>query len=102
MPHRHHFIDCASNRWHGTTYLPVNIGALNAFKDGERVDAKSLQDKGLAKGGADGIKILGDGELTRKLVVSAHAFSASARAKIEAKGGTCEIVGVKKAGPAAA
>ncbi len=55
---------------------------------------------GLANGTADGIKILGAGELTKKLTVSAHAFSASAKAKIEAKGGTCEIVGAKPAAPA--
>jgi len=44
-------------------------------------------------GRGDGVKVLGDGELTRKLTVSAHAFSAAAKAKIEGKGGTCEIVG---------
>jgi len=48
------------------------------------------------------IKILGDGDLTRKLTVSAHAFSASARTKIEAKGGSCEIIATKKAEPAKA
>ena len=57
----------------------------------------ALRSVGLANGRADGIKILGDGELTKKLSVSAHAFSASAKAKIEAKGGTCEVVGNKKA-----
>src|SRR6476659_8530151 len=91
-----------NNARHATTYLPVNIGALNIFKDGERVDAKSLKDKGLANGGAAGIKILGDGELTRKLVVSAHSFSKSAREKIEAKGGSCEVIAAKKAAPPAA
>ena len=56
---------------------------------------------GLANGPVKLIKILGDGELTKKLTVSAHAFSAAARSKIEAKGGTCEVIEVKKA-PAAA
>jgi large subunit ribosomal protein L15 len=55
---------------------------------------------GLCNGRSDGVKILGTGELTKKLTVIASAFSASARAKIEAKGGTCEVAGRKPA-PAA-
>ena len=82
-----------NNARHATRYLPVNLDALNRFEDGARVDAAALQSTGLANGPESlrGIKILGDGELTRKLTVSAHAFSASAKAKIEAKGGTCEL-----------
>jgi large subunit ribosomal protein L15 len=57
---------------------------------------------GLSNGKSDGIKILGTGELTKKLTVIASAFSASARAKIEAKGGTCEVVSRKTAEPAKA
>ena len=53
--------------------------------------AAALRKAGLANGRGLLIKILGDGELSRKLTVSAHAFSASAKAKIEAKGGTCEL-----------
>ena len=91
-----------NNVRHGTRYLPVNLEALNRFDDGSRVDEPGLRKAGLAKGAGDrrGIKILGDGELTRKLTVSAHAFSASAKAKIEAKGGSCEVVGPKAAEPA--
>ncbi len=89
-----------NNTRHGTRYLPVNLESLNRFEDGARVDEASLRSVGLANGRGDGIKILGDGELTRKLTVSAHAFSASAKAKIEAKGGTCELVSVQKAKPA--
>jgi large subunit ribosomal protein L15 len=81
-------------------YIPVNVGALNAFEEGAHVDEAALRTVGLANGPADGIKILGDGELTKQLTVSANGFSASARSKIEGKGGTCEIVGRKKA-PAA-
>ncbi|HPC59248.1 MAG TPA: 50S ribosomal protein L15 [Verrucomicrobiota bacterium] len=81
-----------NNARHATRYLPVNLEDLNRFEDGARVDEAALRTLGLANGRADGIKILGQGELTRKLSVVAHAFSASARAKIEAKGGTCEIV----------
>ena len=91
-----------NNRRHGTRYIPVNVEALNAFEDGAQVDAEKLRGKGLANGPGDGIKILGDGEVKKKLSVTAHAFSASAKAKIEAKGGTCEVVKAKKAAPAAA
>jgi large subunit ribosomal protein L15 len=72
-------------------YIPVNVGALDAFADGAEVTVEALRAGGLARGSADGIKILGRGELTRKLTVKAHAFSESARAKIEAVGGTCEV-----------
>lgn len=81
-----------NNARHGTRYLPVNLESLNRFEDGARIDETLLRKTGLANGKADGIKILGDGSLTRKLTVSAHAFSASAKAKIEAAGGTCEVV----------
>ena len=81
-----------NNTRHGTRYLPVNLESLNRFEDGARIDEALLRQAGLANGQADGIKILGDGTLTRKLTVSAHAFSASAKAKIEAQGGTCEVV----------
>jgi len=81
-----------NNARHTTRYLPVNLESLNRFEDGARVDEATLRDAGLANGRAAGIKILGDGELTRKLTVSAHAFSAAAKARIEAKGGTCELV----------
>jgi large subunit ribosomal protein L15 len=81
-----------NNARHTTRYLPVNLEELNRFEDGACVDEAALRSAGLANGRGAGIKILGDGELTRKLTVSAHAFSASAKAKIEAKGGTCEFV----------
>jgi large subunit ribosomal protein L15 len=84
-----------NNARHATRYLPVNLEALNRFDEGARVDEQLLRDSGLANGPGDGVKILGDGELTRKLTVSAHAFSASAKSKIEAKGGTCELIAPK-------
>ena len=86
-----------NNTRHGTRYLPVNLEALNHFDDGARIDEAALRDAGLANGRSDGVKILGDGELTKKLTVSAHAFSASAKSKIEAKGGTCEVIAPKAA-----
>ena len=85
-----------NNTRHGTRYLPVNLESLNRFEDGTHVDESALRNAGLANGRGDGIKILGGGDLTRKLKVSAHAFSGSARSKIEAKGGSCELVTPKK------
>ena len=84
-----------NNKRHGTRYLAVNLESLNQFEEGARVDENSLRKSGLANGKSELIKILGDGDLTRKLTVSAHAFSASARAKIEAKGGKCEVIAPK-------
>lgn len=73
-------------------YIPVNIGSLNIFEDGTVVDEALLRKHGLANGRADGIKILGEGELTKKLTVVAHAFSAGAKAAIEKAGGKWELV----------
>ena len=86
-----------NNARHTTRYIPVNLESLNQFSDGARVDLEQLRKAGLANGKAEGIKILGDGELTKKLTVTAHAFSASARTKIESKGGACEVIAPKKA-----
>src|ERR687891_93553 len=86
-----------NNARHTTRYIPVNLESLNQFSDGARVDFETLRKAGLANGKAEGVKILGNGELTRKLTVSAHAFSASARSKIEGKGGACEVIAPRKA-----
>ncbi|MFQ3592052.1 MAG: 50S ribosomal protein L15 [Gemmataceae bacterium] len=75
------------------SFLAVNVGDLDShFQEGETVDQASLKKAGLAKGPADGVRILGTGEVTKKLHVVASHFSASAKAKIEAKGGTCTLV----------
>ena len=84
-----------NNARHATRYIPVNLEALNRFEDGARVDEAALRAIGLANGRGDGVKILGGGELTKKLTVSVDAFSASARARIESAGGVCEIVDAK-------
>jgi large subunit ribosomal protein L15 len=68
------------------------VGDLICFDGGAEVTVALLKQRGLARGTAGGVKILGGGELDRKLAVKAQAFSASARAKIEAAGGTCEVV----------
>ncbi len=91
-----------NNARHTVIYLPVNLEALNSFAEGAHVDELTLRNAGLANGRGEGIKILGGGELTRKLTVSAHAFSATAKAKIEAKGGTCELITGKKVATAKA
>jgi large subunit ribosomal protein L15 len=85
-----------------TAYSPVNVSDLNQFEDGARVDETALRTVGLANGPKLGIKILGNGELTKKLVVVVSAISASAKTKIEAKGGSVEIVSKKPAAPAKA
>jgi large subunit ribosomal protein L15 len=73
-------------------YHVVNVGDLDRFDDGAAVDAEALRKVGLAKGPADGVRILGTGELTKRLVVRAHHFSKSAAEKITAKGGTAEVI----------
>jgi large subunit ribosomal protein L15 len=83
-----------------TAYSPVNVGELNQFEDGARVDETALRTVGLANGPKLGIKILGTGDLEKKLTVVVSAISASAKAKIEAKGGTVEIVAKKTAATA--
>src|SRR6266516_3339876 len=89
-----------NNARHTIRYVPVNLEVLNRFPEGMTVDEGVLRDAGLANGRCAGIKILGNGELTRKLSVSAHAFSASARSKIEAKGGACQVITPQKPEPA--
>jgi large subunit ribosomal protein L15 len=71
----------------------VNVGALDRrFNDGDTVDQEALKKVGLAKGPADGVRILGTGELTKRLTIRAHHFSKSAQEKITAKGGTYEVI----------
>lgn len=71
-------------------YAVVNVGALNVFADGTVVTPEVLLARRLVRSAPEGIKVLGDGDLERSLTVRAHAFSAEARAKIEAAGGRAE------------
>lgn len=73
-------------------WAEVNLERLNCFNDGTEVTPELLAEKGLIKGVYDGVKVLGRGELEKKLVVKAHAFSGSATAKIEAAGGKAEVI----------
>ncbi|MBR5985762.1 MAG: 50S ribosomal protein L15 [Clostridia bacterium] len=75
-----------------TEYEAINISALNVFEDGEVVGPIELLEYGIINKVLDGIKILGDGELTKKLTVQANKFTATAKEKIEAAGGSCEVI----------
>lgn len=79
-------------------YHVVNVGDLEAaFESGATVDPEALRASGLAKGPADGVRVLGTGDLNKKLTVRAHHFSKSAAEKITARGGTAEVIpGPKK------
>ena len=72
--------------------VAINLSVLDRFEDGATVDVISLIEAGIVKNPKDGVKILGNGELTKKLNVKADAFSASAKEKIEAVGGTAEVI----------
>ncbi len=70
----------------------INVSDLERFDNGAEVSVETLIDCGLVSNPRDGVKILGNGEITKKLNVKANAFSEGAKAKIEALGGTCEVV----------
>lgn len=72
--------------------VALNLSVLEVFDNGTTVDVNALMEKGIIKNPRDGVKILGNGELTKKLDVKVNAFSASAKEKIEALGGTAEVI----------
>ena len=72
--------------------VSINISALDKFEDGATVDVAALMEAGIVKNPRDGVKILGNGELTKKLTVKVNAFSKSAVEKIEAVGGKAEVI----------
>ena len=76
----------------GTEYAIVNVSKLNAFEDGETVNLEALINKGIIRKANDGLKVLGNGEITKKLTVEASVFSATAKEKIEAAGGKTEVI----------
>lgn len=73
-------------------YTAVNVAALNRFEDGAVVDAQALLDAGIVRQADNGVKILGNGKLEKKLTVKVAAYSESAKAKIEAAGGQAEVI----------
>ena len=80
------------NNKFATNYAIVNLDKLNRFEDGAVVDVEALLEKRIIRKTLDGVKVLGCGELTKKLTVKATVFSASAKEKIEAAGGKAEVV----------
>ena len=81
-----------NNKRFATVYATVNVSELNRFEDGAIVDIQTLLDARVIRKAQDGLKVLGNGELTKKLTVKAAKFSAAAKEKIEAAGGSCEEV----------
>lgn len=85
-----------SNARFRVRYAPVNVGALNDFEDGTEVTEALLRERGIVKGRWDGIKLLGDGDLKRRLTLKISAASSQAREKIQKAGGTVETPEPKK------
>jgi len=81
-----------NNKAFATVYAPVNVSSLNAFDDGATIDEAVLREKGLVNGRWDGVKILGTGDLEKKVSVKASAASKSAVEKIQKAGGSFELV----------
>ena len=79
------------NKW-AKEYAEVNVDDLNKFEDGATVDTAALMEKGIIKKALDGVKVLGNGELEKKLTVKAEKFSKSAAEKIEKAGGKAEVI----------
>ena len=73
-------------------YVGINVSVLERFEDGATVDVQTLLDQKIIKDTKGGVKILGNGELKKKLTVKANAFTETAKSKIEAAGGTCEVI----------
>ncbi len=76
----------------GTQYSELNVEVLNQFEDGAEITPELLKSEGILKKQLDGVKILGNGVLEKKLTVKAHKFSKSAQEKIEAAGGKAEVI----------
>ena len=81
-----------NNTRFATVYATVNVSDLNRFEDGTVVTPELLIETGLLKKQLDGVKVLGNGELTKKLTVKATSFSKTAKTKIESVGGTIEVI----------
>lgn len=86
-----HVLRGFNNKWR-VEFQPVNLAALERFEAGATVTPESLRAAGVLRNLNQPVKVLGTGDLTRKLNVSAHRFSESARTKIEAAGGSCTVI----------
>ena len=80
-----------TNKWR-TEYAAINVDRLEIFEDGAVVTPVELIEAGILKNVQDGVKIMGNGEITKKLTVQANKFTASAKEKIEAAGGKAEVI----------
>ena len=80
------------NNIFGTEYAEVNVERLDCFNDGDTVTVEKLLEAGIIKKALDGVKILGNGDLSKKLTVQANKFTAGAKEKIEAVGGKAEVI----------
>ncbi len=92
LSRKFHVLRGFNNKWR-VEFQPVNLTTLDRFDAGTEVTPESLKEAGILKHLRNPVKVLGDGELTRKLTINAHRFSESAKAKIEAAGGTCVVIG---------
>lgn len=92
MSRKFHVLRGFNNKWR-VEFQPVNLATLERFDAGSEVTPESLKEAGVLKHLREPVKVLGQGELSKKLTVSAHRFSESAKAKIEAAGGTCVVIG---------
>ena len=81
-----------SNKQFETKYAVINLSDLNKFEDGDVVTPELLKEKGIIKKQLNGIKVLGNGELEKKITVKANRFSSKAVTKIESKGGKAEVI----------
>jgi len=89
------------NNIFGVHYAPVNVVELNIFDAGSVIDEAELRQQRIVRGRWDGVKILGEGELTRAVTVKVHAISGAAREKIEKAGGTVDLIPRPNKGPRA-
>lgn len=87
-----HVLRGFNNKWR-VEFQPVNLTTLDRFDAGSEITPDSLKEAGVLRHLRQPVKVLGDGEITKKLQVTAHRFSESAKAKIEAAGGTCTVIG---------
>ncbi len=92
MPQQRRLPKRGFNNIFATVYANVKVQDLERFEDGSVINAQTLVDAGILKKTLDGVKVLGNGELTKKLTVQAAAFSAAAKEKIEKAGGKAEVV----------
>ena len=92
MPYKMRVPKRGFNNIFAKTIVSINVGSLNVLEDGAVVDAKALCEAGLVKKACDGIKVLSNGTLTKKLTVQVAAFSEAAKQKIEAAGGKAEVI----------